>query len=572
MKDKNRAMNGLTTFERRQNILRLLGEQPGLRVAEMAESFQVAEGTIRNDLNALESEEKLRRVRGGAVLLSDGEPAKGNEGLASVSHAEIKQRIARWAAETVEDGDTILLDASSTVQFMIPFLKEYKRLTIVTNGLETARQVARQTNYPVVLVGGMVNRSGNATTSLIGLEMLKNLHIRTAYVSCVGFDVQAGMTERLIEEAQLKEAMLAAIPRIMALVGSNKIGAVSTLPFIAPERITHFFTDSDVAPEFIEQMRQAKINLTVCGENTVRSFTVEGNRPQFTIGFANQSETLPFAIDVRRSLERAAADVGSIDLVAADNRLSGEEALRVADKLIQRSIDLAIEYQIDYKAGNLIMNKFQQAGIPVIAVDIPMVGATFFGVDNYRAGHMAGAALGEWVKRVWNGRITHLLVLEEPRAGSLPEARIQGQFDGLQEILGQIPADRIYHIDCGNTSAISEKGVAEILPMIPNSHHIAIISFNDEAAFGALQAARKANRESDVVIVGQGADRLVQGEIRDPQSRLIGSTAYMPERYGEKLMELAIKILRGESVPPAVYMNHVFINTENIDRYYPSVE
>ena len=567
-------MNGLTIFERRQNILRLLVEQPGLRVTDMAEIFQVAEGTIRNDLNALETEGKLRRVRGGAVLYSHAAPQSTDtiDSIPDVSHAEIKQRIARWAAETIEDGDTIFLDASSTVQFMIPYFKEYKRLTIVTNGLDTAGLLARTTLHPVVLVGGMVNRSGKATTSLIGLDMLKNLHIRTAYVSCVGFDLDVGLTERLIEEAQLKEAVLASIPRIVALVGSNKIGAVSTIPFAAPQRITHFFTDSDVSAEFIEQMRQAKINLTVCGENTVRSFTVDGDKPQFTIGFANQSEELPFAIDVRRSLERAAADAGSIDLVVADNRLSGEEALRVADRLVQRNADLVIEYQIDYKAGNLIMNKFQQADIPVIAVDIPMVGATFFGVDNYRAGHMAGTALGEWVMEAWHGRIDHLLVLEEPRAGLLPEARIQGQLDGLQEITGQLPADQVHYVDCGNVSAISESGVASWLQTIPDSHHIAIISFNDEAAFGALQAARKANRESDVVIVGQGADRLIHGEIRDRQSRLIGSTAYMPERYGEKLMDLALKILLGESVPPAVYMNHVFINADNIDRYYPAVD
>ncbi|MCB8983507.1 MAG: substrate-binding domain-containing protein [Ardenticatenaceae bacterium] len=567
-------MNGLTIFERRQNILRLLADQPGLRVADMAEIFQVAEGTIRNDLNALEAEEKLRRVRGGAVLLTAvSAPTNGSPGSATpVSNAEIKERIARWAADTIEDGDTILLDASSTVRFMVPHLQEYKRLTIVTNGLETARLLARTTAHPVVLVGGMVNRSGNATTSLIGLDMLKNLHIRTAYVSCVGFDLQVGLTERLIEEAQLKEAILTSIPRIMALVGSNKIGAVSTLPFAPPERITHLFTDSGVSAEFIEQMRQAKINLTVCGENTVRSFTVEGDRPQFTIGFANQSEELSFAVDVRRSLERAAADLGSINLVVTDNRLSGEEALRVADKLIQRNIDLVIEYQIDYKAGNLIMNKFQQADIPVIAVDIPMVGATFFGVDNYRAGHMAGRALGEWVQERWHGRLDQLLVLEESRAGSLPEARIQGQLDGLQEVLGQLPGSQIQHIDCGNTSAISEAGVADALEKSPDSHQIAVICFNDEAAFGALEAARQANRESDVVIVGQGADRLIHAELRNPHSRLIGSTAYMPERYGEKLMELALKILRGESVPPAVYINHVFINADNIGRYYPAID
>lgn len=558
----------MTAHERQKTILRLLKEQPGITVSEMADRLDVSVGTIRNDLNTLESDDKVRRVRGGAVLLEQASVSPLS--TLKIPNAEAKKRIAYWAAETIHDGDTIFLDASSTVRFMVPKLKEYKRLTIVTNGLETARQVVLNTSHSVILVGGMVSRSANATTTLIGLDMLENLHIQTAYVSSIGFDLKAGLTERYIEEAQLKEAMLASISRVVALVGSNKIGVVSTRPFVAPNQITHFYTDSDVSAEFIEQMRQAKINLTVCGENTVRSFTVDGNRPQFTIGFANESEELPFAVDVRRGLERAASDVGNIDLVVADNRLSGEEAIRVADRLIERNIDLVIEYQIDYKAGNLIMNKFQQAGIPVIAVDIPMVGATFFGVDNYRAGHMAGKALGEWVEKTWNGRVDQLLVLEEPRAGSLPEARIQGQLDGFQEILGDITAEHTHYIDCGNTSEISEKGVTETLQTLPDGRHIAIISFNDEAAFGALQAARKANRENDVVIVGQGADRLIRREIRDPESRLIGSTAYMPERYGERLMGLALKILNGESVPPAVYMDHVFINAGNIDKHYPA--
>jgi ribose transport system substrate-binding protein len=575
-KKSDRQME-ITRFERRHTILRLLREHPGIKVTQIAEMLDVSDGTIRNDLNALQAENKIKRVLGGAVIIQQQPQAhpesNGHESeSAEVPYFAAKQRIARWAADTIENGDTIFLDASSTVRFMVPHLQEYTRLTIVTNGLETARQIARITPHPVILVGGMVNHSGSATTSLIGLDMLENLHIRTAYVSCVGFDLLIGMTERSIEEAQLKKALLSSIPRIIALIGANKIGTVSTQPFITPERIAHIFTDSEISADSIGQLRQAKINLTVCGENTVRSYMVDGEKSQFTIGFANQSEELPFAIDVRRSLERAAVDAGNINLVTADNRLSGEEALHVADRLIQRDIDLAIEYQIDYKTGNLIMDKFMQAGIPVVAVDIPMVGATFFGVENYRAGHMAGEALGEWIGRNWKGHIDLLLVLEEPRAGVLPEARIQGQLDGLQERIGRVPADQIQCIDCANTSTVSESGVDAILQQFPDYHHIAIISFNDEAAYGALQAARKRDREEDVVIVGQGADRLVHEELRDPQSRLIGSTAYMPERYGEKLMELALKILNGDSVPPAVYISHVFISPDNIDRFYPMAD
>ena len=73
-----------------------------------------------------------------------------------------------------------------------------------------------------------------------------------------------------------------------------------------------------------------------------------------------------------------------------------------------------------------------------------------------------------------------------------------------------------------------------------------------------------------MAIVGQGADQLLLEEIRQPESRVIGSTSYMPEHYGQKLLELAMKLLRGEPVPPAVHMKHTFINAENIDRYHPA--
>ena len=114
-------------------------------------------------------------------------------------------------------------------------------------------------------------------------------------------------------------------------------------------------------------------------------------------------------------------------------------ALQVADRLVAEGVDLVIEYQIDEKAGGLLMDKFGQADLPVIAVDIPMVGATYFGVDHYRAGQMAGVALGNWVAQHWDGSFERLIVLEEQRPGALVATRIQGQLDGLKEVVGEIP-------------------------------------------------------------------------------------------------------------------------------------
>lgn len=564
----------VTIFERRQTILRLLREQPGIKVKQMADLLDVSVGTIRNDLNALENEQKVKRVLGGAVLTeSTLEDYPGGDGLVARSEQtfsdEAKQRIGRWAAETVEEGDAIFMDASTTVQHMIPYLQQFQSLTIVTTGLDTARLLSRHPSHIVILIGGRVGPGGHAITGEMGLEILQNLHLRSAYISGVGFSPEVGLMERNIEEARLKRAVLADMRQVVALVDSSKLDKVGAAPILPAQQLSRLYTDSDITPACLASLRAAKVNLVVCGENTVRSYLAHAQETKFAIGFANQSEQLPFAVDVRRGLERAVKGVRNIDLVVADNALSAERALHIADQLIQRNVDLAIEYQLDYKTGRIIMDKFKRAEIPVIAIDIPMVGATFFGVDNYRAGHMAGIALGEWLQQHWEGKLDTLIVLEESRAGALPEARIQGQLDGLEEIVGLIPEEKKVSLESGNTSSFSEAQVMKLLENDRNSRRFAVVCFNDDAAIGTLRAARRLAREQDVVIVGQGADRRVREELRRGDSRIIGSTAYRPELYGKKLLELALKVLNGQSAPPAVYIDHVFITPENVERYYP---
>ena len=574
----------MIAFERRQIILRLLYEQPGTTVPTLAKELQVSEGTIRNDLDALEAEQKVQRVRGGAILIG-APPANGTVGANGAAplravpptnlpakmevSAQAKKRIARWASNLVERGETILLDASTTVLHMGPFLQEHQQLTIVTNGVEIARQLATNPSNTVILLGGILNSDGGAITSTLGASMLDELHIRTAFVSGVGFDLEAGLTELSLQEAPLKRLMLQAASRVVALVDSSKLGKVGLTSVASVDQITHLFIDSDVDGETVEELRRRPFDLTICGENTITTYTSHRRQPAYKLGFANLSEDIPFAVDVRRGLERSAKQLSNIDLVVADNSLSGERALEIADNFIAKEIDLAIEYQIDARVGSQLMNKYQRAGIPVVAVDIPLVGATYFGVDNFHSGHLAGVALGEWVRAHWDGRIDRLIVLEEPRAGALPAARIQGQLAGMQEIAGSIPEERRVLLNSGNTSSVSQAEMERALHALPELHHIAVICFNDDAAIGALRAAQKLQREQDLAIVGQGADRLIRDELRRPGARIVGSTAFMPERYGEKLTDLALRILRGESAPPAVFMDHVFISADNVDIYYP---
>jgi ribose transport system substrate-binding protein len=560
----------MTTFERRQRILDLLRRQPGIRVPELARLLKVSEGTIRNDLRALEKAGELTRVRGGAVVRDGRDFISPAFSARAEVNAATKKRIGRWAAGMVEDGDSVLLDSSSTVFHIAPFLLGRSNLTVITNGIEVAYALAENPTHTIILIGGVLRPDRALTVGYLGEKILENLHIKTAFVSCSGFSVERGLTQVDIQEAQLKSRMIESAERVVALIDSTKFGKVDLTPFATVEQISHILTDSELAPRYIDAIRQTCANLTVCGENTTSTYTPSSQEiPHYKIGFANLGENMPFAVDVRRGLEQAAQDVSNIDLILADNQLSGEVALRVADRLIAEGVDLVIEYQIDGKVGGLLMDKFNRANIPVIAVDIPLVGATYFGVDHYRAGHMAGVALGRWLVEHWDGTFDYLVILEEKRPGALPATRIQGQLDGLQEVIGEVPATQILYLDSGNTTEISQANMLQALQELPDARRLAVISFNDDAAFGAICAARELGREGDVVIVGQGADRILRKEIRHPESRLVGSTAYWPEKYGAKLIQVATKILNGAPVPPAVYNEHIFITQDNVDEFYP---
>lgn len=555
----------MITFERRQKLVDILRKQPGLRVPELANLLKVSQGTIRNDLNALDEEGQVVRVRGGAAVAGEV-LAHGASFTARLrkNHAA-KQAIALRAAGLVEDGDSILLDASSTVFCLVPFLKERNKLRVITNGIEAARTLASNPTNTVILLGGTLNVDGSTISGTLSEQFLHDLHIQTAFISCSGFTPAVGLTEVHLNEAMLKGKMIRAADRVIALVDASKFGKVDLTAFAQIEQISHLYTDQGLEPAWAARLQQAGLAYSICRKDSVATFTAGSpeNR-RYRIGFANQSERLPFAVEVRKSLERAAQGAGNVDLVLADNRLNPLTALNVAENFLSQRLDLVIEYQIDERMGNRMMSLYQIAGIPVISVDIPMIGATYFGVNNYHAGKMAGEALGDWVREHWQGAYDLVITLEEPRAGALPGARIAGQLEGFQAVLGALPAEKQRVLDSGNTLEVSERAMLAALKQHPELHRIAVICFNDDTAMGVLEAARKLEREQDIAIVGQGAQRRVRAELARPGSRMIASTAYSPEAYGERLIQLALRILRGEPVPPAVYMEHTLITAGQI--------
>jgi DeoR/GlpR family transcriptional regulator of sugar metabolism len=259
----------LTTYERRQSLLDTLRKQPGLRVPELAVALDVSEGTVRNDLNALESQGRLTRVHGGAVL-NDQDQFQNNSFMRRFQQdTTAKLAIARKAAVLVNDGDSILLDASSTAYYFARAISERQKLRVMTNGFEVARELAHNSSNTVILIGGVVNNDSSSVTGLLSEQIIEELHIQKAFVSCSGFSLERGMTEVHLGEAQLKRKAIESAQQVIALVDSTKFGKEDLTPFARLDQIAHLITDSKLAPEWVAKLREVGVDFTICEEEAV---------------------------------------------------------------------------------------------------------------------------------------------------------------------------------------------------------------------------------------------------------------------------------------------------------------
>jgi DeoR/GlpR family transcriptional regulator of sugar metabolism len=257
----------LTTYERRQSLLDLLRRQPGLRVPEIAHDMGVSEGTVRNDLNALEADGRLERVHGGAVLKEQSEFHNASFTSRHQERSAEKMLIARYAAELVNDGDSILLDASSTTYYLALSIQGRNKLRVVTNGLDVARLLAQNPSNMVILIGGVLSQDGSSVTGLFSEQIIQELHIQKAFVSSSGFSLERGLTEVHLDEAQLKRKAIESAREVIALIDSSKIGKEDLTPFARVEQINRMITDAGISPQWAQLIERAGIVLTICQDS-----------------------------------------------------------------------------------------------------------------------------------------------------------------------------------------------------------------------------------------------------------------------------------------------------------------
>jgi ribose transport system substrate-binding protein len=286
------------------------------------------------------------------------------------------------------------------------------------------------------------------------------------------------------------------------------------------------------------------------------------SRPaKICFGFGGQSEELPFSQAVTDSL-KAAAQASGVELLVLDNRYDGRTAVQNAKQFVEKRVDLVIEFQIEQEVAPIVADKIAKVGIPLIAVEIPHPHATYFGVDNYRVGFVAGEFLGQYAKKVWRGNVTWVLGLDIDEAGPLVQSRITGAFEGVRGILPDLPAESFVRMDARGLSEKSCKVTSEFLQRHPTDRGILIAAADDTSALGALKAVKQLKREKYVAIVGQDCIPEALDEIRTIGSPLIASVSREVHTYGPRLIQLGLALVRGQQIAPYHYVDHRLVTAE----------
>jgi len=306
------------------------------------------------------------------------------------------------------------------------------------------------------------------------------------------------------------------------------------------------------------------------GENLYRSSLRPFKQKLHRIGYAAQGTDYQFSREVSDSLQRAAATEG-VELISVDNRYNPKIAQRNADVLVRERVDLVIEFQTDEQIAPIVASKYREANIPMIAIEIPHPGATYFGANNYEAGLIGGRYLGRWTRQRWNGEVDEIVLVALKRAGSLPQMRLTGVLVGMKEACPHLEHCRVTYVDGDGVLGDSFEAIRKYLRS-SKSRRIAVGAINDPSALGALRAFQEAGRTESCAIVSHNASLEGRAELRQPGTLLIGSVAYFPEKYGEQILKVALDILHHRSVPPAVFVKHQMVTPDNVNHIYPNDE
>lgn len=252
--------------ERHLEILRLLAQHERVTVQQLSDMFDLSAVTVRNDLNALADQGKIKRVHGGAVLRSPTNPNDFTFAARRHHNAIPKAKIGHLAASMVEPMDSILLDSSTTALAVGHALKQVASLnevTVVATGIWTAIELIGAKHLNVVIVGGDLRGNTGSIVGPLARDFLKRLNIKRAFLGAWGISRNGAITDTNSLEIDLKQLIVDLVDEIIIVADGSKFGQVGLAAFADLQRVSCIITDDTAPGDMLDMARSFGVHVRV---------------------------------------------------------------------------------------------------------------------------------------------------------------------------------------------------------------------------------------------------------------------------------------------------------------------
>jgi DeoR/GlpR family transcriptional regulator of sugar metabolism len=238
-------------------ILDIITENQRVEVAALAAMLDVSAVTMRKDLAELEERGMVHRVHGFAVLGSIDDV-----GHRLAYHYELKRRIAQAAAETVRDGETVLIESGSNCALLAEELATNKKdITVITNSAFIANHIRHAQHAKIVFLGGDFQAHSQVTVGSITKKCVEDFFTDKLFIGTDGFTEKYGFTGKDHMRAETVQAMAQQARNVIVLTESEKFGHQGVVGVIRSEDVARVFTDDRLAPEIEDFMIKKQIQV-----------------------------------------------------------------------------------------------------------------------------------------------------------------------------------------------------------------------------------------------------------------------------------------------------------------------
>ncbi len=250
----------MLAIERRNAILAKLNSQGKVIVTDLSREFDVTEETIRRDLEKLDNEGLATKTYGGAVAnqnLNVDLPFN----VRKRANVERKQKIAEKIAEMINDGDYIMLDASSTAIYVTKCISHLKNITLITNSVEIMMELADKSDWNILSTGGSLKKGALALVGASAERMIRGFHVDLAICSSKGIDLNMGVTDSNEKDSEIKRAIFAAANKKILAVDATKFDKISFVHVCELSEIDTLVTDSQPSDRWIDYLKDKNVEL-----------------------------------------------------------------------------------------------------------------------------------------------------------------------------------------------------------------------------------------------------------------------------------------------------------------------